>query len=91
MTKSKEGKINKEYQYKLKVIGAMDLYGLNRETAEQLSKDVEDLLAIEREKTVKEREKETLNKLRRWLKGRKICIHDKDLVRNWINSQQLKP
>jgi len=40
---------------------------------------------------LKEREKETLNKLRRWLKGRKICIHDKDLVRNWINSQQLKP
>ena len=37
---------------------------------------------------LKEEKKETLNKLRRWLRGRKICVHDKDLVRNWINFYQ---
>ena len=32
-------------------------------------------------------EKVTLLVLRKWLKGRKICIHDKDKVRNWINEK----
>ena len=47
----------KEYKEKLRVAGAMDLYGLDRETAERLSKDVKDLLKQEEERILDSIEK----------------------------------
>ena len=56
-------KEKKEYHHKLRVAGAMALYGLGSETAEQLSKDVEELLKQERVKMGKALRKELIEYL----------------------------
>jgi len=58
-----QNKLLEDYNHELKVVGAMDLYHLDRETAETLTNDVENLIA----QAVKEERERTLKELTEWL------------------------